>query len=816
MRRERSTRSLAVPGSRRGDPTQFWRARQLSHEDGLRRVAARHNPQVRLGTKAETLERLAPVVRSARVLPLRRFTVAEWQEDAAVVLAALASEPWGKGRRIVRSSARAEDTTLSSEAGRYLSVDDVADEAGLADAIRRVIASYGEAQPEDQVLVQPMLAGVGVSGVAFSRDPNTGSPYFVINYDDRGDTTAVTGGRADRLQTFVYWKHGGGRCPPALDAIVALLRELEGLLGSDSLDVEFAFDEAGLVLLQARPLVAGQRPAIKLETQKRAVRAIAERVEMGIRPHPYLSGERSLYGVMPDWNPAEIIGLRPRPLALSLYRDLVTDSIWAYQRDNYGYRNLRSFPLMVHFEGLPYIDVRVSMNSFVPRDLDEEIAGRLVNYYLDRLANAPALHDKVEFEIVFSCYTFDLPSRLEQLRDHGFSADDRTAIADSLKRLTERIIHRDKGLWVQDSRKVRVLEERRRRILEADLDTVSRIYWLLEDCKRYGTLPFAGLARAGFIAVQLLNSLVAVGQLSQADHGRFMLGLKTVGSRMAADFRRLDRAVFLAEYGHLRPGTYDILSPRYDEAPEIYFDWSAPRPATPEGRERFALSLQQMRGIERFIAELGIDASVIGLFDFLETAIEEREYAKFVFSRSLSDALVLMRRLGEAHGYSADEMSYANIGVLHELMASSADTAELLGASIERGRERYAMTRSLWLPPLIAGPDDVYAFHLPATQPNFIGQKTVQAPVKGCGDPEAMRGAIVAIPSADPGYDWIFTRGIAGFVTAYGGVNSHMAIRANELGLPAVIGAGEALFQRWSAARVLLIDCANQRVEVLG
>ena len=33
--------------------------------------------------------------------------------------------------------------------------------------------------------------------------------------------------------------------------------------------------------------------------------------------HPFLLGDRTLYGVMPDWNPAEIIGLRPYPLALS-------------------------------------------------------------------------------------------------------------------------------------------------------------------------------------------------------------------------------------------------------------------------------------------------------------------------------------------------------------------------------------------------------------------------------------------------------------------------------------------------------------------
>ena len=92
---------------------------------------------------------------------------------------------------------------------------------------------------------------------------------------------------------------------------------------------------------------------------------------------------------MPDWNPAEIIGLKPGPLALSLYRELVTDSIWAYQRDNYGYKNLRSFPLLVSFHGLPYIDVRVSFNSFVPRDISGR-SGRAAGQLLHRPAAGAA------------------------------------------------------------------------------------------------------------------------------------------------------------------------------------------------------------------------------------------------------------------------------------------------------------------------------------------------------------------------------------------------------------------------------------------
>ena len=32
-----------------------------------------------------------------------------------------------------------------------------------------------------------------------------------------------------------------------------------------------------------------------------------------------------------DWNPAEMIGDKPNPLALSLYKELITDEIWREQ-----------------------------------------------------------------------------------------------------------------------------------------------------------------------------------------------------------------------------------------------------------------------------------------------------------------------------------------------------------------------------------------------------------------------------------------------------------------------------------------------------
>lgn len=774
--------------------------------------------RIAFGSKAETLESLAPHLKTARVLDLVRFRAVEWDVDGAAILERIAATPWGgRGPLIVRSSAAAEDREGQSLAGHFVSLGNV-DPVDLPTAVAEVAASFGsEPTPADQIFVQPMLTAA-MSGVAFTRDPNTGAPYLIINYEEGGDTAAVTGGHAAELKTFVYWKGATVPCPPPLDQVVALAAELEGLLGEERLDIEFAFSPAGeLHLFQVRPLSAACGTAIGLDEHRSLLEAIAQKIAQANRPHPYLRGRRTLYGVMPDWNPAEIIGIRPRPLALSLYRQLVTDSVWAYQRHNYGYRNLRSFPLMRSFHGLPYIDVRLSFNSFIPGDVPDSLANRLVDCYIDQLAAAPVLHDKVEFEIVFSCYTFDLDTRLQRLRGFGFSERDLEELTHSLRRLTNRIIHRETGLWRNDSKKIETLEERQRTIRGTDMDIVSRIYWLMEDCKRYGTLPFAGLARAGFIAVQMLKSLVAVGAIEPQQYDAFMTSLETVSGRMTRDLRALSRSEFLEKYGHLRPGTYDILSPRYDEDPERYLGsehgaGSHDDSAVPT----FALSLPQMRRIDALLNQHSLEMDVVSLFDFFQAGIQGREHSKFVFTRSLSEVLSLLTRLGERYGLSPDDMSYFDASLLDDLYASSSDIESTLRHSISQGRARYAETQRIVLPPLISQPEEVWAFHIPPTEPNFITQRTVEGPVRSHKAPSSeLKGAVVVIPSADPGFDWIFSHGIGGFITAYGGVNSHMAIRAGELNLPAVIGAGETLFNQWKDSRRLRIDCASRRVDIL-
>ena len=64
--------------------------------------------------------------------------------------------------------------------------------------------------------------------------------------------------------------------------------------------------------------------------------------------------------------------------------------------------------LMISLFGRPYIDVRNSVNSFLPAGLSDEISEKIVNAYIERLDEDPHLHDKIEFDVVVTSYDFQI------------------------------------------------------------------------------------------------------------------------------------------------------------------------------------------------------------------------------------------------------------------------------------------------------------------------------------------------------------------------------------------------------------------------
>ena len=764
-------------------------------------------------TKAETLKALIPYVKTAEILPLLIFSAGEYRENNSLPIKLIRDGNMENIPLIVRSSAKNEDTSESSNAGKFLSIANLKGESQINEAVKQVADSMGS-DLENNIFIQPYLSSISMSGVVFTLDPNTGGNYFVINYDDEtGSSCSVTDGTGRNLKTFYCFKYSDAEIPDELSRVISLCRELENIFECNALDIEFAFSEGRLYLLQVRKLVL-RCNAADPDEQRKNLGQICEKIKHSMLPHPDLHGKSTVYGVMPDWNPAEMIGIRPRTLALSLYKEIITNGVWAYQRDNYGYRNLRSFPLMQDFCGFPYVDTRVSFNSFLPKELDGELCEKLTEYYLEKLRRCPEKHDKIEFEIAYTCYTFDLPKRLEELKEHGFCDEELKTFTDALRRLTNSIICKDSRLFRTDFEKIEILQKKHAQIINSNLETADKIYWLLEYCKRYGTLPFAGLARAGFIAVELLRSMVSEGVISEGERISYMNSLSTVGKMISNDFSELSEKAFMKKYGHLRPGTYDICSPRYDMSGTTYFDFSSERTVTNEV-ESFKLSILQFSELQKMLDEHGLSLDVLSLFDFIKKAVEGREYAKYVFTHTLSDVLELIAKLGEKYGFTRDDMSYVSVQDIISMYTESSDVRQALTSSVERGRNLEKISASITLPPLIFNHEHIYAFFQPDGEPNFITQKSCEADTVCLPSEHELTGKIVLIKSADPGYDWLFSRNIAGFITAYGGANSHMAIRSAEFGLPAVIGVGEKGFEKYSKAKRLQIDCLNKKVTVL-
>lgn len=787
-----------------------------------------------LGTKAQTLHRLQVIVTQSQIEEQISFTVGEWSAGMDEVLAGVQNTFDGRSL-VVRSSALSEDSFTSANAGAYSSVLNVdsSNIVAIREAIEAVVASYPDKNPHNQVLVQPMVGDVVASGVAFSRTLTYGAPYYVINYDDVSHSTeSITSGASREHKTFVLHRNGltsaSQPLPSIVRALVVAIREIEELLDFDSLDIEFAINGGGVVhILQVRPIVVDhQRWEIADEEIARLLDSAKTRFLALQKPSPFTLGEQALFGVMPDWNPAEIIGTKPGRLAMTLYRYLIMDEIWATQRCEYGYRDVRPQPLLVAFAGHPYVDVRASFSSFIPNALPEDLARRLVSFYIGWLEAHPHLHDKVEFEVVPTCFDLDFERWAKRLTADGrFSSNDINCLENALRSITAQAFGRPQSELASITR----LEERFRQIMATPLEPLDRGMVLLEDCRRYGTLAFSHLARGAFVAVTLLRSAVRKCVISQEAMDAFLKSIRTVTHMFTHDATAVKRGeleweAFVAKYGHLRPGTYDITSQKYADDPERYL-----RPIIEKASDNYETEpdpgpwREARVDLSRALVKNGISADMDTVESFMRNAIEGREYSKFSFSRNLSAALDCLVDFGNSVGLGREDLFHLPIDAFLTLRTGTvitADPSAWLRQRAEEGRRERRVSAAVELPPLLTCESDFEAFFYPNTQPNFIGSGRIVADCADLsnftsGGQPRLGGMIVIIPQADPGYDWLFGQGIGGLITTYGGANSHMAIRAAEFGLPAAIGIGEAKYGRLAHAAVLELDADNRQIRVI-
>jgi phosphohistidine swiveling domain-containing protein len=210
------------------------------------------------------------------------------------------------------------------------------------------------------------------------------------------------------------------------------------------------------------------------------------------------------------------------------------------------------------------------------------------------------------------------------------------------------------------------------------------------------------------------------------------------------------------------------------------------------------------------LTEMGSEASVNQFFAYLVDAIQLRESVKFDFTRNLSLALDACIQMGLKYDLSRDQVAFLEFSDLEQLKVNRINI-DAVKKQIQHRQQTYSVTQLIELPHMIMQECDFYSFERHVSMPNFVTTDRIITDVISIDTMEAgiLEGKIVLIPQADPGYDWLFGHGIGGLVTKYGGANSHMAIRAAEMGLPAAIGVGEKLYETISNMRSLELDCGN-------
>ncbi|MSR77622.1 MAG: pyruvate phosphate dikinase [Candidatus Omnitrophica bacterium] len=780
-----------------------------------------------LGTKANTLAYLKDRLKKSVICDAVAFSVREWEENPSHCLAQIQND-FPDVLVIIRSSAPDEDSKVFSLAGFYASVLDVpaGDVAALTEAIRSVITSYQRAKVEDfsqfQILIQPMVKHVSMSGIVFTRDLNTGAPYYVLNYDDEsGRTDTITSGTGATNKTLVIFRHGLASVrSERIKRLMEAITEIEAVTGSDALDIEFAETrESEIYIFQVRPLTTQPHwHQTAPEEVEKAVERIYQLVQSRQTPLAGVFGDRSILGQMPDWNPVEMIGAAPRPLAFSLYRYLITDSTWRIARAQMGYAEPPGAELMVSLEGQPYIDVRFSFHSYLPANLNPVLSSKLVNHWLELLAQKPELHDKVEFEVAITALTPDFEEKWKERMGDDFTCEEKEHFKQALLRLTDDMVTGKSVPAADLFQKVEILNLNRAKKMETSVKNPLLARNLLEDCISNGIIPFCQWARQAFIAQDFLRSFVRLGILSGEESDQFMRSVSTIASELITDSRQVQSGQmkwtdFLDRYGHLRPGTYDILSRRYDQRPSFIEDGKTKSAGCDESpKQEFEFSSAQVQVIEQKLNEYGFSFGFKTLHDFMIRSIQGREYSKFIFTHNISDALEVIASWGQERDLSREELSFLPITDI----LNAGDASETLKVKAARAAEHYPLTQMLRIPHLIIHPEDVMAGPLMRCRPNFITRKSVKAPksvLTGRDEfSSELKGKIVVIESADPGFDWIFSQGISGLITKFGGANSHMSIRCAELGIPAAIGCGTQLFDRLAAAREIELDCAKGQV----
>lgn len=731
----------------------------------------------------------------------------------------------GAGPVAVRSSAVAEDSEVASFAGQGDTILAVSGAEAVVDAVARCwrsarsarASAYRSARGIDEesaamaVVVQKMVPA-DASGVMFTRDPSDPNGNALLIEGAWGLGEGIVSGRvqpdrfrverpelavaardvAEKLEMatpngFVPVPEARRLIPCITDKQIRSLAEagvrIEELYGAPQ-DVEWALADGKLWILQARPITASAYSR-RREVRRQEIETLRARAE----PEGTVWSRYSVAEVLPE----------PLPMSWAVVRHLMSG------RGGYGlmYRDLGFDPdPSLDYEGV-----------------------------LDLICGRPYFNLSRERGVYFRWFPYDYPFA-------GLKANPEAAVYPTP---TVNLARAPRGFWLRlpitawtmlcADRRVRRLRETFHRHLReqafpafarqaeearnldlgsmhpAELVALFREWHrrTLEDFARDALKPsvFAGLALSSLenalkrthgedAGARLARELVSgVSPDPEADVGSGLQQLAT---------GELTTAEFLGQFGHRGANEMELAAPRWRERPP-----------------------ELMGRLGRAAAEPPPDVSLPPAakqeLDFARTYLSLRETAKHYLMMGFEVMRLILLEL--------DRRFRLNGGIffLEPEELSGLTTGERCGHVIAERRERREIALSLEVPRVLFS-DDLDAIGRPietgedgsfqgtpvspgvAEGPALVLRSPSEAP------PEIACGFILVCPSTDPGWTPLFLKA-AGLVMETGGMLSHGAIVARELGLPAVVNIPEAT-RRLQSGWQIRVDGDVGAVVVVG
>ncbi len=735
----------------------------------------------------------------------------------------------------IRSSYYKEDNKKSSLAGKFDSFIDIENnKKNIVNSIENLINQYRSFDPnkkfflKNYFIVQNYIQSSICSGVITNYSLGDGAPYYSINYNDLSNSTlSVTAGDKDSFRVLHVSRNSKENIRSSkFKKIIDAVKKIEKIYNYKPVDIEFAIGRnLKVYILQIRPISTVFKWKSINKSKFQSLLNKSENKYQKIKKRNSIYGKKAVFGLMPDWNPAEIIGFQPNLFSYSLYKFLVTDEIWATARNQMGYKKLKKPKLMYSFSGKPFVDLRMSFNSLLPKSLNNSLEKKITSFWIDEIIKKPYYHDKIEFEITDNCFYFGLKNKISK-KYNFLNQKEKKNFYNSLKLLTNNILKNYKKNFLQMNNDIINLEKYRvqaiKKYTSIKNDEIKLSKKLFEECKIQGLIPFAKQARNAFIAKKILISLVDINVLSRKSYFNILSKLKTISHDYILDQKNLDKKKiqskkFINKYFHLRPNSYDISNKRYNEKISINkMDDNEINTLLNFDIKKLdnLISVKEYKMINQLLKINRIETDTDNLLNFCISSLKLRENYKFMFTRTVSDGIQLLRLFSKKNKIS---QNISNVAINTINQAKNKKGILLIKKKSINNlklREYYSYVK---LPYLIVSNNDFFVSSILLSKPNFISEKNVTSKIiilDGKSKNVNLKDKIAVIENADPGFDWIFSRGIKGLITKFGGVNSHMSIRCEELNIPAIIGFGEDNFRKLKNNSTINIDCKLQKINI--